>query len=550
MIKRAIRKVLKETLKEIGFSSEELNFEVEKAKRPEFGDFSTNLALILQKYLRKNSQEIAREIVSFLSKRKELFEEIEIAGPGFINFWISSDFLRTNLKNILKERENYGRINLGQGKKVIIEFVSANPTGPLHIGHGRGAAYGDSIARILTLSGFEVYKEYYINDRGTQMEILGASVYLRAKELAGEKIDYPQDYYQGDYIYNIAKEALKIYPDLLKKTEEYAQALCRDLAIKIILEDIKKDLETFRVEYDNWYSEQELYKKGLVEEVFNLLKEKGFIYEKDLAFWFKSSLFGDEKDRVVKKATGEWTYFASDIAYHFEKFLKRGFDLAINLWGADHHGYIARLKGVLKALDISPEALQILLIQMVNLLEGDEIKSMSTRKGEYVELKELIESVGVDASRFIFLSRSNDSPLDFDVELAKKQSAENPVYYVQYAHARICSLWEKAKAKGYNYSEIEETNLSSLKEKEDLDIMKKLSEFSDIIESSALQRAPYKITYYLIELASLFHEYYNKYKIIGEDREITLSRLALAEGCRIVIKNGLNLLGVNSPEKM
>ncbi len=549
MIKRRIKSLLKSILKSKYTQYSDLNFEIEKPRRADLGDFSTNLALILQGKIGIKPRELAENLVEEL-KIEPLFKKIEIAGPGFINFWINPEVYRENLKEILKEGERYGAIDLGQGKRVHIEFVSANPTGPLHIGHGRGAAYGDALARILKFSGFEVFKEYYINDRGTQMNILGASVYLRAKELSGEKIFFPTDYYQGDYIRDIAKEALRLYPDLLERREEEAISLCRELAIKIILEDIKSDLENFRVFYDNWYSERALYEKGLLNEVLEVLREKGDLYEMDGALWFKSSLYGDEKDRVIRKASGEWTYFASDIAYHYEKFVKRGFDLAINLWGADHHGYVARLKGALKAFGIEENKLQVLLIQMVNLMEDGKLKSMSTRKGEYVELKELVREVGVDAVRFIFLSRSHDSPLEFDVELAKKQSMENPVYYVQYAHARICSLKEKAKERGLRIEEIFESDLSKLCEDEEIEILKRLSEFSDVVEMSALGLSPYKIVYYLLDLAASFHEYYNKYKIISEDKELSFARLALSEGCRIVIKNGLDLLGVNSPEKM
>jgi len=550
VLRRKIREILREILRKHYPEVCQLNFEVERPRKEGLGDLSTNVALLLQGRLKRPSLELAHELREKLEERADLFERVEVAGPGFINFWINPQVYRENLREILKEGPNYGKIDLGKGKRVHIEFVSANPTGPLHIGHGRGAAYGDSLARILQFAGFEVFKEYYINDRGTQMDILGASVYLRARELKGEKVAFPEDYYQGDYIYDIAKEALNLYPDLLEKEEKEAISLCRELAIKTILKDIREDLEVFRVEYDNWYSERELHERGLVPEVISLLQEKGYVYEEEGALWFRSSLFGDSKDRVIRKSSGEWTYFASDIAYHYEKFYSRGFDLGINLWGADHHGYVARLKGVLSALGIDPERLKVLLIQMVNLLEAGQLKSMSTRKAEYVELKELVREVGVDAVRFIFLSRSQDSPLDFDVELAKKQSAENPVYYVQYAHARICSVKEKAKENGYNLDEIFQADLLQLKEKEERELLKKLGEFPDLVEISALQFAPYKIVYYLIDLASAFHEYYNKFRIVGEDKALSKARLALVEGCRIVINNGLSLLGVSSPEKM
>ncbi|MCS7149620.1 MAG: arginine--tRNA ligase [Caldimicrobium sp.] len=550
MIRRRIREIIDRSIQKSYTEIDKINFEVEKPKREDFGDLSTNVALVLQGVLKENPRKIAEDLSNQLKEERALFERVEIAGPGFINFWLRNSLLFETLKEALKDGDSFGKVDIGGGKKVLIEFVSANPTGPLHIGHGRGAAYGDALARIFKFAGYEVNKEYYINDRGTQMDILGASVYLRAKELVGERISFPEDYYQGDYIYEIAKVALRLFEDLLKKGEREAIALCRELAIKIILEDIKNDLKNFRVEFDQWYSEKGLYESGLVEEVIEELKKRGLVYESEGALWFKSSLFGDEKDRVIKKSSNDWTYFASDIAYHYEKFFKRGYDLAINLWGADHHGYVARLKGVLKAMDIPSEKLVILLIQMVNLLEGGELKSMSTRKAEYVELKELVREVGVDAVRFIFLSRSQDSPLDFDVELAKKHSAENPVYYVQYAHARICSLKEKAEAVGYDLEEIHRADLTLLREKEELALLKRIAEFSDHVELAATQFAPYKITYFLLDLAGIFHEYYNKFRILGEDKDLSLARLALSEGCRIVINNGLNLLGVSSPNRM
>lgn len=549
MIRRKIKEKLYDILKELYEGSEEIIFEVETPKHKNYGDYSTNLALVLGGKIKDDAKGIAQKIVQRLSS-DPFFTKIEIAGPGFINFWINREIYLENLRKILIEEENYGNLDLGRGKRVIIEFVSANPTGPLHIGHGRGAAYGDALARLFKKAGFKVLKEYYINDRGTQMDILGASVYLRAKEISGIAVNFPEDYYQGSYIYDIAKEALRLYPDLLTREENEAIRICKELAIETILKDIKEDLERFRVYFDNWYSEKSLYERGLVKECINVLKEKDLIYEKDGALWFKSSIFGDEKDRVIRKATGEWTYFASDISYHYEKFVKRGFHIAINLWGADHHGYVARLKGAVEALNLDPKNLKIILIQMVNLIDEGKIKSMSTRKAEYVELEELVKEVGVDAVRFIFLSRSADSPLDFDVELAKKQTSENPVYYVQYAHARICSIFEKAQLKGLDLHQINQANLSLLKEKEEVEILKKLSEFSDEIEMAVNQLAPYKITYYLLDLAGLFHEYYNKFRIVVEDKSLSLARLSLAKGCQILLKEGLNLLGIGSPNKM
>ncbi len=549
MIKR-IRGLIKEAVKSLWREIEDINFEVEKPKKEVYGDYATNVALVLKGKLGISPLEIAEKIADKLSQRKEIFSQIDVVKPGFINFWITSEYYTENLKKILELGERYGESDLGKGKKVLIEFVSANPTGPLHIGHGRGAAYGDSLARILTFTGYEVTKEYYINDKGTQMNILGESVYLRAKELSGEKIDFPEDYYKGQYIYDIAKEALKLYPELLSMEKERAIEVCRELAIKMILEDIKKDLENFRVFYDNWYSEKTLYESGKVEKVLSFLKEKELIYEKDRALWFKSTLFGDEKDRVVVRSNGETTYFTGDIAYHYEKFKERNFDIAINIWGADHHGYVNRLKAALQAFEINPERLKVILIQMVNLIEGGKKKSMSTREGEFLELKELVKEVGVDAVRFIFLSRSADAPLDFDVDLAKKASQENPVYYVQYAHARICSVFEKAKERGIEILPFENVEWEVFKEKEEKELLKKFEEFQEVIESASISFAPYKITYYLLELAKQFHEYYSKYRILTEDLKLTYARLALCLACKIILKTGLTLLGVSAPSKM
>ncbi len=549
MIRKKIRDLIDSILHE-HFSLTEVPFyEVEKPRKENFGDYATNVALVLAGRLKKNPFEIAKSIANFLREDQD-FEKIEVVKPGFINIWISLDYYKKRLKEILELDKNFGKLTIGKGKKVLVEFVSANPTGPLHIGHGRGAAFGDSLARLLAFAGYEVVKEYYINDRGTQMYILGNSVYLRAKELSGEKVDFPDDHYKGAYIYDIAREALKRYPDLLSREEQEAIAICKELALEIILADIKNDLKRFRVFFDNWYSERKLYERGVVEAVIKVLKEKGYIYEKEGALWFASSKFGDEKDRVLRRSNGEYTYFAGDIAYHYEKFVERDFDIGINIWGADHHGYVKRMKGALKALNIDPEKLQVILIQMVNLLEKGEKKSMSTRAGEFVELKELLNEVGVDPVRFIFLSRSPDSTIEFDVELAKKQTQENPVYYVQYAHARICSLFQKAEEKGIKF-EPGKIQLKNFDFAQEMKLLKKLEEFEDVIEDSARTLSPHRIYYYLVDFASVFHEYYTKIRIIDEnDKNSTLARLLVCKASQIVLKNGLSLLGVSAPQKM
>lgn len=550
MIKRRIRDLIREKVKDIFGYSKELEFEIEKPKKSIFGDYATNVAFVLKDRVGLNPLQIAERLTKELERERELLARVGFVKPGFINFWISPLYYVHNLKFAIVSGDEYGKSDLGKGKKVLVEFVSANPTGPLHIGHGRGAAYGDSLARILEFTGYKVTREYYINDKGTQMEVLGASVYLRAKELKGEKVEFPEDYYKGEYIYDIAKEVLRKHPNLLELEERKAVEVCKNFAIEAILTDIRQNLENFRVYFDNWYSERDLYERGEVDRVIELLRERGFIYEKEGAVWFKASVFGDEKDRVLIRSNGEHTYFAGDIAYHYEKFKKRGFELGINLWGADHHGYVKRLKAALQAMEINPENLSIILIQMVNLLEGGEVKSMSTRQGEFVELKELIREVGVDATRFIFLSRSADAPLDFEVELAKKQSQDNPVYYVQYAHARICSIFEKAREQGIEKINWEEVDFSLLKSEEELQLMKRIEEFRETVELASQFYAPYKITHFLIELAKDFHEYYTKYRVLSEDKNLSLARLGLCLGCKIVIKNGLYLLGVSSPEKM
>ncbi len=551
MIKKLIKEKILQEIKKLFGEVGEIKFEVEKPKKEIFGDYATNAPLVLRGKIKKNPLEIAEKLAERL-KNEEIFEKVEPAPPGFVNFWISLNYYLHNLKEIIEKGEEYGRTSIGKGIKVLVEFVSANPTGPLHIGHGRGAGYGDSLARLLEFAGYEVVREYYINDRGTQIDILGNSVYLRAKELKGEKIEFPEDHYRGAYIYEIAKKILEKSPTLLEMEKEKALEICKKEAVKLILEEIKKDLEDFRVFFDNWYSEKELYKRGKVKQVLEVLKEKELIYEKDGALWFASSRLGDEKDRVLVKSTGEFTYFAGDIAYHYEKFVERKFDICVNVWGADHHGYIPRLRSALKGLGVNPEFLKVILIQMVNLIEGGEIKSMSTRAGEFVTLRELMDDVGVDAVRFVFLSRSPDSPLDFDIDLAKKQSQENPVYYVQYAHARICSVFEKAKEKGIKLPENwQDVDFSFLKEEAEIKLLKMLEYFKEVIEDSAKSFSPYKITYYLLELASIFHEYYTKHRILLEENmSLTLARLGLCLGCKVVIKTGLYLLGVSAPQKM
>ena len=542
-----VKKIREELLKHL---PEDLPFKVEPPREEAFGDYATNAALVLAGRLKRPPRELADELAGKLSTRADLFSKVEVAGPGFINFFVAPGYWQSVVKKVLSRGEDYGRSELGRGRKVQVEFVSANPTGPLHIGHGRGAAVGDTLARILSFAGYEVVKEYYVNDRGRQMEILGRSVWLRARELSGEKIDFPEDHYRGDYIKDLARKLLAERPNLLTLPEEEAVAIARDFALREILEEIKQDLIDFGVSYDVWYSERGLYERGEVEEALRALSEAGHLYEKEGALWFRASAFGDEKDRVVRRSNGEPTYFASDIAYHREKFLKRGFDLVVDVWGADHHGYVPRLKAVLSALEIDPERLQVLLIQMVNLIEGGKLKSMSTRAGEFVTLRELMDEVGRDAVRFTFLTRKCDAPLEFDVELAKRQSQENPVYYVQYAHARLSSVFRKAEEAGLKLENSGDADYTRLDTPEDFKLLKLLDAFPQVVEDSARSLEPHCLTYFLLDLATAFHDYYTKHRFLSEDEELSRARLALARAVKQVLKTGLNLLGVSAPERM
>ncbi len=521
---------------------------VEEPKREEFGDISTNAAMVLSKPLGEKPRDIAREIIPFLQELG-LIEDVKIEGPGFINMFLNWKAVFSLLKEAEKEGDSFFFVNLGMGKKVLLEFVSANPTGPLHIGHGRGAALGDALANILEKVGFEVTKEYYVNDAGSQMKILGRSVYLRYLQLFLRDVEFPEGHYMGDYIVEIARKVRERHGErFLNMEEDKAVEELSRIASEMIMESIKEDLELFGIKYDSFYSESDLYRKGLVEKAISILKDKGLVYEKDGALWFKSTAFGDEKDRVIRRKNGEYTYFATDIAYHMNKF-ERGYQLLINIWGADHHGYVKRLKGAIRALGRDDSDLRILLTSMVNLIKGGKQVSMSTRKGEFYTLRKLIEEVGKDAARFIYLTRDHESPLDFDIDKAKEMSSENPVFYVQYCHARICSIKSKAKERGIETGG-EDPNLLLLTLKEERNMAKKILLFPSLIEEVATNLEPHKLTYYLYELSSIFHSYYNRNRVLGENMDLTMARLFLSEMVRRVINTGLSLLGVSAPERM
>ncbi len=515
----------------------------------QFGDYATNAAMILAKPMKKNPRELAALISSTILSSSDLFSKVEVAGPGFINFFIKVDAWGGILEETSTRKAQFGRSNFGSNKKVQIEFVSANPTGPLHVGHGRGAAVGDTLARILDAAGFDVKREYYINDTGNQMNMLGLSVFSRYRELLGKDSDFPENGYKGDYIKETASEILRIHgKSLLDLPEKDAVAICRDYAGKNILEGINRDLREFNISFDVWFSESELYKDDMVGKTLEAMKEKGLTFEEDNALWFRSTQFGDEKDRVLRKSDGALTYFAPDIAYHKNK-LERGFEKIIDIWGADHHGYVPRMSAAMKALGAEDDCFHALLIQLVSLVRSGVPVQMSTRSGEFVTLKEVVDEVGRDAARFFFMMRRCDSQLVFDLELAKKKGEENPVFYVQYAHARICSIIRKAALS----EQKPETGLKYLKKlitDDEIDLMKMIAQYPDTVVSAASDLEPHRIAYYVLELATAFHRFYNKNKVIGEDYEVSAARLLLIDCVRQVIANGLSLMGVDAPDSM
>ena len=521
---------------------------VEKPKDEKMGDFSTNIGMTLAKSERKNPKTIAESVARHL-KSGDL-SKVEVAGPGFINIKMSQEFFLKRLRNAVSQGENFGSSDSGQGTKVMIEFVSANPTGPLHVGHGRGAAVGDCLARIMKKAGYDLSTEYYINDVGNQMNFLGRSTWLRYRELKGEVIEFPEDHYRGDYIKDIAQEVIDQKGDeFLNKPEEECIPFFRRFAKDNILKGIEKDLSEFRVNFDNWFSEESLYEDKSVEKAVDWLKGQGHIYEKDGAVWLKSSAFNDDKDRVIVKQTGERTYFCSDIAYHQNK-INRGFKKLINLMGADHHGYVPRMEAVLEAMGYDKKIFKILLVQFVSLLRAGEKVSMSTRSGEFETLADVVSEVGVDATRYFFLMRSSDTHLDFDLELAKKETPDNPVFYIQYAHARICSIFRAAEENGVIWDRSAEVDLAPINEDEEFAIIQAILAFPEIVEKSARVLEVHRISHYLLDLVSRFHGYYSRHRVISDDKSLTQARLFLLDALRITIRNGFELMGISSPEKM
>jgi len=535
------------------YNIQDLNYTVDIPKDSELGDLATNVCFLLAKHLKKSPNLIAEEIAPEL--RCDEFEAYPLR--GFINFRFSEGYIKESFKELLKTGQSYFFENLGKGKKLQLEFVSANPTGPLHLGHGRGAVVGDVLYRLLKAFGFDVQREYYINDAGNQAYLFGLSILYRLYELFGVEDEelrkkFEEEGYKGYYIKELAKDAKAFYgEEILKKDKKEAINLLSEYGIRRMLEDIRETLNFMGVSFDSWISEREVIKSGILEEIIQKLEEKGYVYWQDGALWFKSSLFGDDKDRVLIRSDRTPTYFAGDIAYHYYKY-KRGFEEVINLWGADHWGYLPRLKGALKALGIPEDWLKVEFVQMVRLFsQGKEIR-MSKRTGEFVTLKELLDEVGVDAVRFIFLTKRSDTPLDFNIDLVKSNTTENPVFYVQYAYARTRGVFREVRSRfGIDPdSEKLEEWLNPLKDSQGLELMKKVLFFKDTLKDAVLSLTPHIVVYNLLEISKLFHNYYNHHRVIVEDRSLMMGRLALLKGVEIALKVGLNLIGVSAPERM
>ena len=532
---------------------EEVPFiEIDITKEAAFGDYASNIAMVLASRVKGKlpPRKIAEVIRGHIQDNHGMLAKVEVAGPGFMNFFIREGVWSTLLSDVDALGDRYGSSDYGKGKNAHIEFVSANPTGPLHIGHARGAVVGDVIANIAAASGFSVFREYYVNDAGNQMNNLGKSVLYRYLELLGEDVEFPESCYQGDYIRELGGEIIDRNGDIYRsKNQEEAVRLFTDYAAGAILAEIKEDLRAFGVIFDNYYSERSLYKDDRVATLLKELEEKHVVYSDGETLWFKTTDFGDEKDRVVVRRNGEPTYFAADIAYHHDKYI-RGFDTIIDVWGADHHGYIPRMSACIEAFGHDRNSLKIVLIQLVSLLRDGMPVPMSTRAGEFVTMKEVVGEVGKDAARYNFLMRRSDSHLEFDLELAKKQSNENPVYYVQYAHARICSIVRNAGEKGSTIPAYEEVDLRCLKLPEEVNLIKTIIRFPEVVEGAAIALEPHRLTFYLNDFAALFHSYYNKHRVLSDDESLSKARLFLIKTILTVVRNALRLLGVSAPERM
>ena len=540
---------IKRKLREWG-TDREISVSMEIPRQEEHGDFSTNAAMQLSRHVGKNPRQIAEELTEAIRQEDVTgwIASLTVAGPGFINVVLSDDAWRAVVAAALREGNRFGSSARGEGRKVLIEFVSANPTGPLHVGHGRGAAVGDALARILSFEGWEVATEYYVNDVGNQMDNLGRSLYARYLQECGVEAPIPEDGYRGDYLVALARELRREAGDRYKEVPpSVALPVFRAVACDRILDGIRKDLEDFRVRFDHWFREERLHRDGEVQQAIEELRSRGILYESEGAVFFRSEAHGDEKDRVLVRADGRTTYFAADVAYHRHKF-RRGYARLIDLWGSDHHGYAPRLLAAMRGLGEDDRRLEILLVQFVTLLREGKAVQMSTRSGEFTTLREVLDEVGPDAARFFYLLRSFHSHLDFDLTLAKTQSSENPVYYIQYVYARICSIFREATARETPLSG--HPSLASLSLPDELELMKKVARFPDVVFEAARLLEPHRIPFYLLELARGFHAFYQNHRFLGETRERTEGRLALAMAVKTVVGVGLSLIGVSAPERM
>ena len=524
---------------------------IEPPRDARHGDLAANVAMLLAKEAKKNPRELAQDLAAALPQRCTDILSAEVAGPGFINVTFSQDFWRQTVLDAERQGTDFGRSSVGAGRRTLVEYVSANPTGPLHVGHGRGAAVGDSLARLLRRAGFDVDTEYYINDAGLQMRLLGLSVWLRVQELMNRPVEWPESYYRGDYIIDIAREMLAEDPALADLPEEEGKERCYQRAMNDILNGIKQDLADFHVEHKNWFSEKTLVVGGKVDAAFAALDKANHTYHKDNAYWFATEKLGDDKDRVLRKSDGTLTYFASDIAYHHDKY-QRGYQWLIDIWGADHHGYVPRMRAAIEAMGQPRDSFDVVLIQLVNLLQNGQPVSMSTRAGTFETLADVIKEVGTDAARFMFLPRKSDSPLDFDLELAKQRSLDNPVYYVQYAHARICAVLRRAEERGITLpAQSDLALLAGLDTPEDMALLRKAAGMEDMIANAAQTLSVHHVSHYLMDLAGMLHSYYAKHQVlVAEDEARSRARLALLRAIGQVLRNGLDILGVSAPETM
>lgn len=549
-LQQAIKEAFQEAVEKSGLveAGTQFTIHLETPKDKANGDFATNLAMQLTKLAKKPPRAIAESILENIETEGTEIEKLEIAGPGFINITVRKAFLADVVKAVNEQGENYGRSTAGNGEKVQVEFVSANPTGDLHLGHARGAAFGDSLCNVLDFAGFDVSREYYINDAGNQINNLAHSLEARYKQSLGMEASMPEDGYHGQDIITIAgKLAEEFGGAILEKSEVERFEFFREHGLKLELDKLKNDLANFRVNFDVWYSETSLYKNGKIDVALNKLKENGHVFEEEGATWFRSTTFGDDKDRVLVKSDGSFTYLTPDIAYHEDK-IQRGFEKLINIWGADHHGYIPRMKAAIQALGYDREKLEVEVIQMVQLYKNGEKYKMSKRTGNAVTMRELVEEVGLDAVRYYFVKTACDSHMDFDLDLAVSQSNENPVYYAQYAHARICSIIRSADEQGFKAS-LENLNLLTAEKEED--VLKKVGAFPQVVAEAAKHRTPHRVANYIQDLAAAFHSFYNAEKVINQDnKELTEARLALINAVRVTLANSLRLLGVAAPEKM